>query len=134
MSSNGIISREIREMAADAWMEELPSTLVAQERCSPQPDASGGTVDEWATIRTFRARIRKAKGQREAVVGEQVQAAVDCEMVCDPYPDDLPAWQQLRPADRIVDGTTVYEVIGDDNGITGDILLTVQLVKIEGDS
>jgi hypothetical protein len=134
MSSAPIVSVRQRQWAADALLSRLPSTLVAQGRCSPQPDASGGTVDEWATIRAFRARIRQAKGQREQVVGEQVQAAADYEMVCDPYPDDLPRWQQLRPADRIVDGTTVYEVIGDDNGITGDILLTVQLVKVEGDS
>lgn len=128
-----VLKPEMNRLATGALMRHLPTEEVAHERCSPQPDASGGTVDEWATIRTFPARIRLARRQREQVVGEQTQAAADYEMVLEPYPPELPAWQRLRPADRIVVGTAVYEVVGDDAGRTGALLLTVQLIKIEGD-
>jgi hypothetical protein len=137
--NDGIISHEIREMAAEALLGDLPTTTISHERSGDGGQSStGAPIDDWAVIRTFPGRIRQAKRQREEVNGEQVRAQADYECVCEPYPEDLPADKRIRGADRLVvrdgqAGEQVYQVLGDDAGRTGALLLTIQLIKIEGD-
>lgn len=134
-----VLKPEITGLATGALTSYLPMTTISHERSGDGGQSStGAPIDDWAVIRTFPGRIRQAKRQREEVNGEQVRAQADYECVCAPYPPDLPADKRIRGADRLVvrdgqAGEQVYQVVNDDAGRTGALLLTIQLIKIEGD-
>lgn len=131
-----MLTEEDRRMFSEALIYEMPGTTTAEHRRlnGTEQDGTGAPVDRWQTVGTFVGRLRTARGQREVFQGEQVHAAVDMEWVMPPYDlaaDPLPADKRLKAKDQLRVNGRVFDVIGDDGGRSGALLLVVQLTAVE---
>jgi hypothetical protein len=121
--------------------EDFADALLTQTARHERAEVVEGGVDaasEWQQIGALTGRLRRAKGQRVEVSGEQRRGRAEWEWLMSPYPVEMPATKRLKPDDRLIirdgqAGEITYRVVGGDPGRTEGLLMVVGLVAIEGD-
>ena len=125
----GLLTDEVREMAADALFDELPTKRATHLRSVSRKVESVESLD-WRQEGTWEGRLRQKRQPVEQTVGEQTREVQAWEFVMRPYPAAAQDWRKIKSGDRLQIEGQLFSVEG--TASTSALVQTIQLAMVEG--